>query len=75
MDNKLFIKIASASPQTWGNYVLIANPDGKTSTIVDRMYWDDYLAQQSRLSGLNYKLIGYSNNIRDLEKDIKQYRT
>lgn len=68
MDNKLFIKIASAAPQTWGNYVLISNPDGKTSTIMDRMYWDDYLAQQSRLSGLNYKLIGYSDNIGDLEK-------
>lgn len=68
MDNKPFIKIASAAPQTWGNYALIANPDGKTSTIVDRMYWDDYLAQQSRLSGLNYKLIGYSDNIGDLEK-------
>lgn len=67
MDNKLFIKIASAAPQTWGNYVLISNPDGKTSTIMDRMYWDDYLAQQSRLSGLNYKPIGYSDNIRDLE--------
>ena len=62
MDNKLFIKISSAAPQTWGNYVLIANPDGKTSTIMDRIYWDDYLAQQSRLSGLNYKPIGYSDN-------------
>ena len=68
MNNKLFIKISSAAPQTRGNYVLLANPDGKTSTIVDRMYWEDYLAQQSSLSGLNYKLIGYSDNISDLEK-------